>query len=201
MNFQAVIGYSGFTVGLVGLGLAAWQALRAEQLARRVRSVTWSDVQVAAYKLASQCERNKVRPSVIVAAGTRGGIIADLIRSHFATECPILVGVVCSSNSDAPGSLRGFVKWVGPRWTVFVPSQPNKMWSAGHVLIVDDFVRTGDAMKAIRNALITQGAPPEKLVTAAIAVSDIALDNNRAPDFYWRAVHDVNFSFPWGVAR
>lgn len=201
MNFQVIIGYSGFTVGLVGLGLAAWQALRAEQLARRVRSITWADLQVAAHKLAKQCERNKVRPSTIVAPSPLGGIVAELIRSELAPDCPILVGVIYSSNSKMPDSLHGFVKRVGPRWTVFVPNQNNKLWSVGYVLIIDDFARTGETIKAVKDALIAQGASPEKLATAAVAVSDIALDNDRAPDFYWRAVHDINFSFPWGVAR
>jgi hypoxanthine phosphoribosyltransferase len=69
------------------------------------------------------------------------------------------------------------------------------------ILIVDDFVMSGDFLSALKRVLKDAGVSMERVRTASIATTKVAVRNHKGPDYYWWLADDDEFFFPWGKAR
>jgi hypothetical protein len=53
----------------------------------------------------------------------------------------------------------------------------------------------------MRDRCIANGFAPSAVKTMALVATDVAIRNNKAPDFYWKVTDSPRFYFPWGEAR
>jgi len=80
-----------------------------------------------------------------------------------------------------------------------VPNAPAR-YGEGDILIVDDFVMSGDFLEALKKQLVEAGVVASRIRSASIAVTRVAIRNHKAPDYYWWTADDDDFYFPWGKA-
>jgi hypoxanthine phosphoribosyltransferase len=187
------------TTTVIGFGLAIWQALRVEQLNRRERDLDWPRFRGAASDLARAVDRSDFMPDVILALSDRGAIVAHLVARELRTQVPI-VTVGYLSTADKTVELPGYVPLRGTKSTVFLPGRLHEQ-SGWKVLLVDDFVMSGDGLSRAREELITQGFDPGRIRRGAVMATKLALANRKGPDFFAREARDFDFFFPWGRAE
>lgn len=88
----------------------------------------------------------------------------------------------------------------GTKSTVFLPDRLHEQ-SDWRILLVDDFVMSGDGLSRVKDALLAQGFDPGRIRTGAVVATKLALANRKGPDFLARDARDFDFSFPWGRAE
>lgn len=197
---------AGTIVGIVGLGTSYLFHLQASKWRDRVRRITWMDLEVGAAELARKAENYWSKtPDVILAVGPRGAIIAYLMMLQFKKEIPIIACV--SHLNDEPG--QGFPDpTVGKEWEAIQTRRcrvhiPNALYeeTRNRVLVVDDWVRSGDMLYAILETLKAHSQDIRSIYSCTIAVTDTALANGKAPMAWVFEVEAKGTFFPWGAAR
>jgi len=199
---DVIVGWAGFAVGAVGAVLAAvafWDAVRSR---RRLKTIAWEDLQKAARHLASKIKNEDFIPDLIIAPGPRGGIVAELVAQQFTMPPHILVGTtVRAKDADSWRTPITFVEFPSVKWSVFFPEQVTELCPGSKILLIDDYARTGESITLISDWLASCGNDNTNIKTATVAVSEIAIDNQRDPDHHWKRVDSSDFSFPWGAAK
>ena len=71
---------------VLGFGLAAWQAMRAEQLNKRQRDLDWPRFRNAASDLARSVDRSEFMPDFILSISDRGAIVGNLVARAAPTD-------------------------------------------------------------------------------------------------------------------
>ena len=184
---------------VIGFGLAIWQALRAEQLNRRERDLDWPRFRGATSDLARSIDRSDFMPDVILALSDRGAIVAHLVARELRTQVPVLtVGYLSTAGKSV--DLPGYLPLRGAKGTAFLPERLHEQ-SAWKVLLVDDFVMSGDGLARVKDALIGQGFDPGRIRSGAVVATKLSLANSKGPDFVAREARDFDFYFPWGRAE
>src|SRR5262249_6036733 len=152
----------------------------------------WTEVQGGARDLAGQIRR-RFLPEVIFVPSPRGAIIAHLMVETFTRPVPIIAGVF--EWLDGSPTLHrlhdlGFV--ATKKSSVQVP---NVLRQCRHqrLLIVDDVVIGGDAMDALRSYIVDLGFDANHVKTATLVATEVAIQNKKAPDFYWKTTESPQF--------
>ncbi|MFI7540281.1 phosphoribosyltransferase [Actinoplanes sp. NPDC049599] len=184
---------------VIGFGLAIWQALRAEQLNRRERDLDWPRFRGATSDLARAIDRSDFMPDVILALSDRGAIVAHLVARELRNQVPI-VTVAYHSTAGTSVELPGYLALRGSKSTVFLPDRLREQ-SDWKVLLIDDFVMSGDGLSRVRDALIKQGFDPGRIRSGAVMATKLSLANKKGPDYVAREARDFDFYFPWGRAE
>jgi hypoxanthine phosphoribosyltransferase len=184
---------------LVAFALAIWQTVRAEQLDRRQRDLDWPRFRSTVADLAKSVDRSGFVPDFILALSDRGAIVAHLVARELRKQVPIIV----LGYLDGPESkldLPGHKKLTRSKNVFYLPEALRETKTL-KVLLVDDFVMSGDGMACIKEELLAIGYPPEHLVSGAVVATRIAIANKKGPDHYGRETRDFDFYFPWGRAQ
>lgn len=199
MDLNMVLGAVGAVIGVVGLVLTIHYARKAEQMNLMRKRLEWADLQAAANDLARRIKRDGA-PAVMVAPGLRGATFANLLASEFVDQPPVYVGVsTWKEGSPVESRLGDSFVIDTKKWQVQIP---NAVWKhEGTVLIVDDFVMSGDFLDSLKQELVIAGLSADRIRSAAVAATKISLKNHKAPDYYWWLAEDDEFFFPWGKAR
>ncbi len=185
---------------IIGTILTIAYGQKSARLERESKSITWTDVQSAANDLASDV-RGDFIPELIFAPGARGGILAHMMAQELGPNTPVFIGFCEWKGSRAPSvSMPSYQVFDTNKWRVHMP---GGMFSdqSKRVLIVDDFAASGDAMEKIRDAFVTDGFALERIKLAAIVTTKVAINNKKAPNYYWRKADSIDFYFPWGRAK
>ncbi|MEU0546775.1 hypothetical protein [Micromonospora sp. NPDC005979] len=74
-------------------------------------------------------------------------------------------------------------------------------YRGGNILIVDDFVMSGDFLAGLRARLVDEGVAADRIRAASVAVTRVARKNHKSPEYYWWLADSDDFFFPWGRAR
>jgi len=184
---------------VIGFTLAIWQLVRAEQLNRRQRDLDWPRFRSAASDLARSVDRSDFLPDLILAISDRGAIVAHLVARELRHQAPIVTAGYLAG-SGGPAELPGYESVRGAKATTFVPERIGELKDR-RVLLVDDFVMSGDGLAAVRSLLLARGFAPERLRTGAVVATRLAIASKKGPDYYAREVRDFDFYFPWGRAE
>jgi len=184
---------------VIGFGLAIWQSLRAEQLNRRERDLDWPRFRAAASDLARSIDRSDFMPDVILALSDRGAIVAHLIARELRSQVPIVtVGYLSTAGQSV--DLPGYLPLRGTKGTAFLPDRLHEQ-SAWKVLLIDDFVMSGDGLARVREALVGQGFDPGQIRSGAVVATKLSVANRKGPDYFAREARGFDFYFPWGRAE
>jgi hypoxanthine phosphoribosyltransferase len=182
---------------VLGFGLAVWQALRAEQLNKRQRDLDWPRFRNAASDLARSVDRSGFMPDFILAISDRGAIVGHLVARELRRQIPILtVGYL-----DDPNDLviPGFVTLNGTKTTALLPEAVQSLHDR-KVLLVDDFVMSGDGLLRVQTQLLKYGFDADRIKSGAVVATRLAIANRKGPTFFAREARDYDFFFPWGRA-
>jgi len=184
---------------VIGFGLAIWQTLRAEQLNRRQRDLDWPRFRSAASDLARSIDRSDFMPDVILALSERGAMVAHLVARELRSQVPIVTAAYLSK-PDHGTELPGFRALRGTKAVTFLPDRLGELHGR-RVLLLDDFVMSGDGLATVTRALLDQGFAPERLRSGAVVATRLAIANKKGPDYWGRETRDFDFYFPWGRAE
>lgn len=144
----------------------------------------------------------KFKPDFIVTPGQKGGIIAQLIRDFYENDIPIFSGFLNIKGREVVKD-ENYLTLSTTKWNVHLPislktfKQKNKI----KLLIVDDFVMSGDFMHLLKEILLELGYLEQNIYSCAIVVTKVAMDANKGPNYHWKIVDDKDFYFPWGKAE
>ncbi|NAS24597.1 hypothetical protein GT755_23265 [Herbidospora sp. NEAU-GS84] len=194
------LGIFGVVTGIAGIALTIYYARKAERLNKMRKRLEWADIQTAASDLGQQIKRD-ISPVAVVTPGLPGATFANLISSDFAMQPPVYVG-----NRTWKDDPHNFVPTADSfvfdtkKWIVTIPKAVTRHEN-GVILIIDDFVMSGDFLDSLCSTLVQAGVPRERIRSAAITVTKVAIKNHKAPDYYWWIADNDEFFFPWGKAR
>jgi len=184
---------------VIGFGLAIWQSLRAEQLNRRQRDLDWPRFRSAASDLARSVDRSDFMPDVILALSERGAMVAHLVARELRSQVPIVTAAYLS-RPDEEVELPGFEALRGTKAVTFLPDRLAEL-SGRRVLVLDDFVMSGDGLSAAVRSLRDRGFPAERIRSGAVVATRLSIANKKGPDYWAREARDFDFYFPWGRAE
>jgi hypoxanthine phosphoribosyltransferase len=184
---------------LIGFALAIWQTLRAEQLNRRQKDLDWPRFRSATSDLARAIDRSDFMPDAIVALSERGAMVAHLVARELRRQVPIIT-VAYLNKPGTSMDLPGYEPLRGTKSTIFLPEKLCELKDR-RVLLVDDFVMSGDGLARVRATLLSWGFDPQQIRTGAVVATKLAVVNKKGPDYLVREVKDFDFYFPWGQAE
>lgn len=197
---DAYIGIAGVAVGVVGIVLTIYFARQAQHSNRLRKRLEWSDLQAAAQDLGRRIKRD-CTPSALVTSGLTGATFANLLTAEFDGQPPVYVGTrAWKEDPHFDANSHDSYDIETNKWFVSIPKAPTRH-ADGTILIVEDFVMSGDFLSALKQALLKAGVQEERIRSASIAVTKVAVGNHKAPDYYWWLADDDDFYFPWGKAR
>jgi len=200
MRVNLALGLGGVLVGVVGVLLTIYYARKAEELNRKRKRLEWADIQAAANDLGQRIKKD-FSPAAIVTPGLTGATFANLLAEEFMGQPPVFVGT--RTWKESPYTIipdRGVFAIETKKWIVTIPEAIFE-YCNGTILIVDDFVMSGDFLETLKDTLITSGFASDQIKSAAIAVTKVAIKNHKSADYYWWVADDDDFFFPWGKAR
>jgi len=197
-----VIAIVGIGIGVLGVIATIYFALKAQASNHARRRLEWADLQSAATDLGRRIRR-EFNPVALITPGLTGATFANLLADEFHGQPPVYVGVRVWKGDpvDSPSILAddSFILET-QKWTVTIPKAPVRI-PKGIVLIVDDFVMSGDFLNNLKEVFESAGLDSSRVRSAAIAATKVAIANHKAPDYFWWTADDDNFYFPWGKAR
>jgi hypoxanthine phosphoribosyltransferase len=184
---------------VVGFGLAIWQSIRAEQLNKRERDLDWPRFRNATSDLARSIDRSDFMPDVIVALSERGAIVGHLVARELRRQVPI-VTLAYLGKPDPGVELPGFEALRGTKAVVFVPDGLAEL-RGKRLLLLDDFVMSGDGLQRLRTALFDKGFDRQDIRSGAVVATKLSIVSKKGPDYFGREAKDFDFYFPWGRAE
>jgi len=183
---------------VLGFGLAIWQAMRVEQLNKRERDLDWPRFRNAAADLARAVDRSGFMPDFILSISDRGAIVGNLVARELRRQIPIItVGYLDEAGSV---SIPGFLALRGTKATSFLP-EGLKDLKDQRVLLLDDFVMSGDGLLRVKNQLLEYGFATDCIKSGSVVATKVSIANKKGPDFFAREARDFDFFFPWGRAK
>jgi hypoxanthine phosphoribosyltransferase len=181
-----------------GFGLAVWQAMRAEQLNKRQRDLDWPRFRNAASDLARSVDRSGFMPDFILSMSDRGAMVGHLVARELRRQIPIItVGYL---DQEEEVSIPGFLTLRGSKATTFLPDGLKGL-KEKRVLLVDDFVMSGDGLLRVKDQLLDYGFAKDSIKSGAVVATKVSMANKKGPDFFAREARDFDFFFPWGRAK
>lgn len=193
-----LVGIAGTLLSAAGI-VMTWNSNRK---LKALKTITWSDIQTATKYFWKTLNHNNFQPTIIVTPGQKGGIIAQMIDDFYEEDIPILTGFL-EAKSNGQHEITDSLVISTTKWYVHLPgflkTCENK--EKVKILIVDDFVMTGDFLHKFKDSLLGLGYIEENICSCAIAVTGVALDAKKSSDYYWKIVDNKDFDFPWGKAE
>lgn len=199
-NIINIIGVISFIVSVISL----FYAYIIEQKNKKIRSINWTDIHIATKKFWKSLKHENFTPSYIITPGQKGGIIAQVFSEFYDIDIPILTGFILPNivrHKDLKDEQYLVIKTT--KWYVYMPNiiktTTNK--SNMKILIIDDFTMSGDFLFNLKKELNNLGYKPQNIRSCSLAVTSVAQNTKKAPDYYYKEVEDSNFYFPWGKAK
>lgn len=192
-------------VGILGTVLGAWGValtISSNRKNRKLKTVTWADIQSATKFFWRKLQHENFKPDFIITPGQKGGIIAQLIKDFYKDDIPIFSGFLEASGKGNVED-ENYLKISTTKWDVYMPVSLKTFKEKEKIklLIVDDFVMSGDFLFSLKSKLLELGYLNENIYSCAIAVTKVAMDANKKPSYHWKVVDNKDFYFPWGKAE
>lgn len=185
---------------VIGVLLTLYYGRRARQLELERKRLRYEDLQAAANDLGAKINK-AFAPDAVFTPGLRGATFANLLVAELKTEVPVFVGVSSWKDSATPiSSVAGHRKIETNKWFVHIP-ESLLCGQYSSILLVDDFAMSGDFLQLLVATLTAAGIKKERIMTACVVTTKVAIQNHKAPNFYWQQTADDTFFFPWGRAR
>ena len=172
------------------------------------KTLTWQDSETASIDLSKEIKRD-FTPDIIFTPDIRGGTIANMIKTYLCDESstiPVMVGMLVWR--DAPDSKSSVPNYFEPfyhicetrKWHAYVPKEISHHKDK-KILIIDDFVLTGELGSKLKETLIGEGFKKDSIKFAGVIATESAIEGEKPPDYYWKRINHTVFYFPWGEGK
>ncbi|HEV2818682.1 MAG TPA: hypothetical protein VGW40_15840 [Allosphingosinicella sp.] len=178
-------------LGLIG---TFYYGLKSTRLERLLRTFTWEDIDAGVRVLLRKINRQGA-PDAILTLSIPGQIISSLMMIHTLSPKAEYRSIRLDASSDPDKA--GLIVVRTSKFAVGISREIAKN-KAGRVLIVDSAVITGDLLSETVLALVNAGIERERIVTAALLVTEFAIESEKGPDIYWQRIRDTSYRLPWG---
>lgn len=194
--FNAVSFIVGTTLSAYGI----WQTHKGNKMQKASKTIDWEQIQVAS-KALSKSIKKEILPDAIICPGQKGGIFAQLLLEELDLVIPIYTGFILKNTADVDNSLsENYIKLSTTKWNVYLPKCIEHL-QGKNVLIVDDYVMSGDFLQQLKAYLLTNGVAETQLMSCSVATTDVAISTNKSPDLFWKIADAKECYFPWGKAK
>ena len=164
-------------------------------------TLCWAELDNATSNLATAIAKLKLNKEYIIfAIDAKTATIAETVRNTLSVEIPIYVGtstwikdLADSAISNIPTSFKT------RKWSICVSNDIFK-FKQKKVLVIHDFVISGDIMVKAKDFLIANGFEENNIKTYCLVATATALDDGNV-DEHWLKIDNTEFYFPWGKAR
>lgn len=198
---QNLASFLSLIIGMIGAVLS----YDAYKKSRALKTVSWNDLQSATKFIWKKLKESKFTPDIILSSDPKGGIVAYMISKFYDNDIFTNIG---------HATLKGIPRVITfsdttyavietSRWEVGLSKQIVDMDGASNkkILIVDDFVLSGDFNTKLIELLHNAGYNRKNIMVCCVAVTKVAIESKKAPDFFWKIVDNNDFYFPWGKAE
>lgn len=202
MSWEFVFGVVSLCGALVGVALTIYYGKKAARLELEKKSLTWPQLQLIADATCFNLKKDGFVPDLILAPGSRGAILSELLVNKFNRNIPAVTGISLMEFSQKPMPvIKDYFEFsVGEGWNIYIPNAISE-FKNGRVLIVDDFCLTGEFFQNLRSFLIRQGFRAKNVRVFCAVITKVTKAAGRAPEYYHLVTDDDNFYFPWGKAH
>lgn len=188
-------------ITLISLAFTIYYGQKSSKLEKNRKKLDWTDLQSCANDLGAKIKKDNFVPEIIFTPGLKGATFVNLLMNEFTTQVPVFVGISYWKESFSSEDLIDEHELVETnKWYVSVPKLMLKQ-KEKKILIVDDFVMSGDFTYNLVELLIKNGFEKEKIKTMSVVTTKVAIENHKKPTYFWLEISDSNFYFPWGKAK
>jgi adenine/guanine phosphoribosyltransferase-like PRPP-binding protein len=138
-------------------------------------------------------------PDVILALSERGAMVAHLVARELRSQVPIIT-VAYLSKPDDTVNLPGYEALRGSKAVTYLPGELGKL-NDRKILLLDDFVMSGDGLAGVISALLALGFDSQRIRSGAVVATKLSIANKKGPSYWARETKDFDFYFPWGRAE
>lgn len=147
-------------------------------LRREDQTITWDDIRGAVADLTQQIRKKKGRawrPDFLFSFSSRGGIVCEMMARDLCPGVPQLTGItIHKSESSKCPDIAGYIRMETLKWTVYIPEHVEAFHNC-RLLLVDDYVQSGNDIRAFIKHLADKGIKPRELVTCAVVKAATAV--------------------------
>jgi hypoxanthine phosphoribosyltransferase len=174
--------------------------LKNKKLSRERISFRWADVHAGANDIARYFRKQSFEPELLLTLSVRGATIAGVTSLEYDGCMPIYLCVQEDVAAPFPNPPTDHTVVETAKWRTHIPNA-LKSHSAQRILVIDDFVASGDSLQLVRAKLQEFGFQKTRIKTATLVCTTTAIQTKKAPDYYCQEVPTPNFRFPWGRAK
>lgn len=191
----------GLLVGMAGAILS----YDAYKKSRALKTVSWNDLQIATKHIWKDLKKIQFTPDIILSPDPKGGIVGYMISKFYDNDIFTNIGHARRKGMARSVSFSdaNYIVLHTNKWEVAFSKQVIEMDGKSDlkVLIVDDFVLSGDFNIELVDLLLSAGYQRQNIIVCCVAVTTVAIQSEKAPKFYWKVVDNEDFYFPWGKAE
>lgn len=186
---------------LISLIFTIYFGIKANKLEKSRKKLEWTDLQASANDLGDLVKKDKFTPDIIFTPGLRGATFTNLLKQEINKEVPVFVGIsIWKEKAENIQPIPDFIMIETNKWYIFMPNGLLKQ-NSKKVLIIDDYVMSGDFLEKLKQVLIDNGFDNDNIKTMSIVTTQVAINNHKAPNYHWLITKDDSFYFPWGKAK
>lgn len=200
MEVFVIMEITSWLITIVSISISIYYGQKSTRLEKEVRSYDWYEI-MSAVTIIYRKMIKAFKPTIIFAPCLRGGIVAELFLSELGEEIPVFMGMAFTSQYNKSAiNLSGFSEMNTRNWSYYLPDAIFDIKNP-KILIIDDFSHSGETLNNLKKIFISKGINSNNVKTMCLAVTNVAIQSNNPPDFYYYTKNDDNFYFPWGKAN
>lgn len=196
-----VVGIISLIIGIIG-AIYTYKAYIKE---RALKTISWDDIQNGVRYIWKKLKKIEFVPDIMISPDPKSGIIAFTLAQYFDKDILIDVGQAFRRESTVSQMFSDECYTVVKtnKWKVLLSKQLECIQNKENVkiLVVDDFILSGDFNTKLIDFLIQQGYKEENIIVCCLAVTKVAISSAKSPNYSWKTVDDEDFYFPWGKAE
>lgn len=197
---EAIVSIIASLFGIVGTLSSFYFQKKSKKLKRKLNKFSWEDINLGVSVLSRKISE-EFEPEVVLCASTgAAGLVANLYFLESDKYIPVIYGSSkkIGTQFTAPIEKNRAYFYVTKRCEVYVSNEIEK-YKDKKILIIEDIVLTGDSLVEEKKMLLDCGYKQENIRSAALFVSNIAVDTEKKPDFYWFELDGLSkYYYPWG---
>ena len=192
----------GTVLSVLSIAYAIITTKRNKKQEKNTKTIHWAELLTASKYISKKLKNDSFIPDIILTPGQKGGIFAQLIIDDLDLEIPILTGFIIPivDTNYRNISLEQYIHLKTTKWHIFLPNVISN-YKDSKILIVDDFVMSGDFLFTTKNSLDNSGFEMHNIKCSSIVTTKVAISSNKSPDYFWKIVDSDDCYFPWGKAK
>lgn len=205
-RLNVIFGVLGLILGVLGVVIP----IVTSRLVRRFRSrhrpfYDWEAVSSGSRELARKCIR-QFGPDAILTLSGPGAVLASLAMVESGRFLPLYTVIQIEKEKNGSSDPNHDIPMYSIRdetgkWDLYFPDAlcaiPDK--KKKKITVLDDCALTGDLLSKVRARLTQLGFEDKNILTAVLVCSQVAIRQNKAPNFYVHSERASEFELPWGV--